>query len=100
MTLIINISERVYMQFLSKKCSLNESLLIRVNDQLKGSTDSVKFLGIFFYQKLTWEPHITQYVVTELSSACFLIRQLRGTVISEVLKIVYFSIVQTDLSYN
>lgn len=48
---------------------------------------------------MTWRHHI-ENVVEKLSTACFVMRQIRDTVSAEVLRCAYFGLVQSILSYG
>lgn len=87
------------MSFLPKNTCQNSNLLVKLNKKSIAQVNSIKFLGVTFDHKMTWEEHIDN-VSTKLSSACFVIRQLRNTVTLDVLKLAYFGLVQSVLSYG
>lgn len=61
--------------------------------------DFIKLLGVMVYQKLTWETQFNN-IKSTLSSMCFIIRQLKDTVSIEVLKVAYYGLVYSTLSYE
>lgn len=97
--LLVNTSKTFFMSFLPKNICQNSSLLVKLNHQSVTQVNYIKFLGVTFDHKMTWEQHIDN-VSTKLSRICFVIRQLRNTVTLEVLKLAYFGLVQSVLSYG
>ena len=95
----LNSSKSVAMQFYTKNTNINSSLLVKVEGKSIANVTSTKFLGIHIDQKLTWSVHI-ENIVSKLSSYCFVIRNIRGTVSNDVLKLLYFGLVQSTISYG
>lgn len=95
----LNIDKTTFMRFLPKNVSLNYELFIPLNGKSIQASNSVKFLGITLDPKLTWEPHIIN-IIGRLSSICFLIRSLRDTVSDSVIRLMYFGLVQSSLTYG
>ena len=60
--------------------------------------NSVKYLGVSFYNKLNWNRH-TGYLITKLSSACAIFYKLRNVLPISILISVYYSIVYLHLQY-
>lgn len=97
--LLVNIRKTVYMSFLPKNINPEYSALIKINHRSIEQVDCIKFLGVTFDQKMTWEKHINS-ISYKLGSTCFLLRQLRNTVTTDVLRLAYFGLVQSILSYG
>ena len=97
--LILNAGKTFYMQFLPKNVSLNYDLLLKVQNKSIQSKNTIKFLGLNIDQKLTWEPHIIE-ICSKLSTTCYIIIQLRDTVTYNILKLLYFGLVQSVLQYG
>lgn len=70
-----------------------------MNHKTIEQTNCIKFLGIILDQKFTWEQHIDA-LSKKLSKACFIIRQLRNTVSLEILKLAYYGLAQSNISYG
>lgn len=87
------------MLFQQKNINYNYSPLIYIDHKSIEQVTETKFLGIIVDQKLTWEKHVDS-VVSKLSSICFVIRQLRPTVSLDVLKMAYYGLVHSVLSYG
>lgn len=60
---------------------------------------SVKVLGIYIDDRLTWNDHI-EHVSKKLNSAFFAIAQLKSRMTNDCLLNVYYALVQSVLSYN
>lgn len=97
--LTLNVDKTYYMRFLTKNASTDICPLIKIKNRSIHSVDCFKFLGVVLDSKLTWEPHINA-VCSKLSSSCYLIRTLRDTVTMDVLRILYFGLVQSTLQYG
>lgn len=97
--LILNSQKTALIRFLPKNVSVDYSLYVAVEGQSIRNDNVVKFLGLNLDQKLTWSIHI-DILCTKLSSVCFLIRTLRTNVSMDVLRLVYFGLVQSILQYG
>lgn len=97
--LVLNASKTSYMQFLPKNITLNYDLLLKIQNKTIQSTNTIKFLGLNIDQKLTWEPHINE-VCSKISTTCYIIKQLRDTVTYDLLKLLYYGLVQSVLQYG
>lgn len=97
--LLVNTSKTFFMTFLSKNVRPNSSPLIKLNKKSIEQTKFIKFLGVTVDQKMTWEKPIED-LSSKLSSICFIIRQLRHTVSFDILRIAYFGLVQSKISYG
>lgn len=97
--LILNASKSVHSQFHPKNTTIDQYPLIRMNGRSIAGDLVTKFLGVQIDQKLTWENHVDQ-VCTKLSSVCFLVRILKNTIDINILKLLYFGLVQSVLQYG
>lgn len=64
-----------------------------------GSSHTVKFLGIYLDDKLSWEPHI-EYISGRLSRVIFLIKNLKSYVPYKYIRSAYFAFFQSIISYG
>jgi hypothetical protein len=62
------------------------------------SIQSMKFLGLVVDNNLTWRCHIDQ-MIPKLNESAYVIRSLKPLLSPESLKMVYFSAVQSVISY-
>lgn len=97
--LLVNVTKSKCITFLPKNISPNLSCLIKLEKRSIEQVNCVKFLGVILDEKLTWEPHINM-ICQKLSKVCFLIRNIKNTVSFEVLKLIYFGLVESTLSYG
>jgi len=59
----------------------------------------IKYPGIIVDEKFKWNNHI-QYILTSIRTLFFIFRSLRCFLNSQMLKIVYFSLAQSIISYG
>lgn len=95
----LNIDKTCYMRFLPKNSVTNYDLYLKISNKSIPSTETSKFLGVILDQKLTWEAHITM-VCSKLSTICYIVRNLRDTVLMDTLKVLYYGLVQSQLQYG
>jgi hypothetical protein len=55
------------------------------------NSDCTKFLGIIIDDKLSWKNHI-DYLITKLSTSCFIMRVIKPIMSQSTLKTIYFFI--------
>ena len=66
--------------------------------QLK-RTKSVKYLGVFIDEDLTWQDHI-HYIINKLMKFCSIFYKLRSILPKPILKKLYFALVHPHLVYS
>jgi hypothetical protein len=74
-------------------------LPIACNDNLITTVHKVKFLGLYICDSLNWSYHI-EYIIPELSSACYVTRSIKPFVSPSTLKTVYYSYFNAIISYG
>lgn len=62
-------------------------------------SEPLKFLGMILDSKLNWKSHV-EYISKKLAMGLYMLRRLKCTVNSNVLLNVYFSQIQSLLSYG
>lgn len=88
--------------FSANNLKLNESKTQNIlfsSDKWVTQSEPVKLLGVILDTSLTWNHHIAA-VCSRVSSSIFALRQLAFYLSGEVLRTVYFSTVQSHISYN
>lgn len=88
--------------FSANKLKLNVSKTQHLTftcDKLADRSVTAKLLGLTFDPSLTWSPHINS-LCSRLSSQIFAMRQLRPFVDDNVLRIAYFSLFHSHLTYG
>jgi hypothetical protein len=83
--------------FINNKTCFN--LNIGYGNQTIGEIETTKFLGLQSDSNLNWKTHI-QYIIPELSSACFAMRTVTTIRKLETLKSVYFAYIHSIMSYG
>ena len=79
------------------KCLVN--IPISYKDNLISNTYSIKFLGLSLDSTLSWKIHIEQ-LRSRLNSAFYVIRSLKSFISINNLGIIYFSYVQSIITYG
>lgn len=97
--LLLNSAKSRIVKFLPKNVSVDSSVLVRSDKVSIEQVECVKFLGIYIDNKLTWEKHVS-VLSSRLSSICFLVRSLRGTVSTSVMRMVYMGLFNSHLLYG
>lgn len=88
--------------FSANKLKLNETKTQTINfssDMWAVKSSPVKVLGIVLDTHLQWKPHI-DLVCSKLASQIFVLRQLKNCLHYTALKSVYYSIINSHLSYG
>ena len=103
MEMVIHLLAIIYrithLEFFTKH-SISTTDLIQYNNNNNLTTSThVKFLGLIIDSTLSWNPHI-DLVSKRLSTACYALNCLKHLVSRETLKIIYFSHLQSILSYG
>jgi len=70
-----------------------------MNGKAVHQTESLKFLGLTLDRKLLWDDHI-EVTCKKVTSGIFLLRLLSSDCTPEVLRMAYFGLVQTHISYG
>ena len=96
--LLLNLEKTYFLQFLTKNCSTTDLHISYGNKQVS-CTHSIKFLGLMIDDKLSWQCHIDQ-MIPKLNKASQVIRFLKLLLSLEALKMVYFSIFHSILTYG
>ena len=96
--LSLNLEKAYFLQFLTKNSRATD-LHIQYGNKQVSCTHSIKFLGLMIDDKLSWQCHIDQ-MIHKLNKASYVIRFLKLLLSLEALKMVYFSILHSILTYG
>jgi hypothetical protein len=96
--LSVNINKTHYIQFKTKNKPTSDMQII-CNDHALLSVSHCKFLGIHIQDTLNWSCHINS-IIPKLSSACYIMRNLKPIMLFNTLKTVYYSHFNSILSYG
>lgn len=94
----INESKTTFTVYHNFNKAITDADVMMNNTALK-RTENVRFLGLEVDECLTWRPHC-QSVCSRLSSACFLLRNLRDILTQDQLMSVYYAQVHSRLLYG
>ena len=84
---------------ISNKPMLNTgSFSVKIGNTAIAASNSIKYLGVLFDDKINWDKHI-QHVIFMLSSAIAILHKLKFYAPSSLLEKVYYGIVYPHLSY-
>lgn len=97
--LMVNTTKSKFMSFVPKNYSKNHDLVLKLENKLIEHIDHFKFLGITIDQKMIF-CHQVDNIVSKLSCHAFLFRQIRTTVSKNVIRMMYFGLVESILSYG
>jgi len=86
-----------YFVIQGNKCTKTQ-VKLRLNDDEIEQVCSVKFLGVYIDERLTWDNHIQQ-VASKLSKNIGILAKLKYTVPQKVLCLIYNSLVLPYLTY-
>jgi hypothetical protein len=96
--LSLNLNKTCYMQFMSKT-----NYAVDINIHYKtiqiNNVYCTHFLGMTLDSTLSWKPHIDQ-LISKLNSICYVIRFLKSIISFENLRMIYFSSVDSIISYG
>lgn len=94
--LSINYNKTNYIIFTNKR--LLNSIDIKLEGHRLERVTETKYLGIILSEKLKWAKHVN-YIKNKLSRASYILSKLRHYVDTETLRMVYYSLVNSHLSY-
>jgi hypothetical protein len=96
--LSLNFDTAYYMEFLTKNKSLNK-INIEHDNKMIIQTNFVKFLGITVDNTLSWKQHVDT-ITSKLNKACYIIRRTKLYLSHNVLKMVYYALFHSVMSYG
>ena len=94
--LIINLTKTHLMLFTNK--FRQQSISITVNNQTINEVPEIKFLGVILDNRLTWNAHI-KHISSKISKSVSLLKMLKFTFPTNVLKCLNHSLVYPYLNY-
>ena len=97
--LALSISTTNFILFHSSKLIPNQSLRIKIDDELIKQVDSTKYLGITFESNLTWKSHINELCL-KLSKTVGILSKVRCYVSKHILVMLYYSLIYPFLTYG
>jgi hypothetical protein len=74
-------------------------MCIKYNDKQISNITNTKFLGLFINDTLSWKTYI-EYILPELSSACYAMRAVKPYVSQNTLEMIYYSYFLSVMTYG
>ena len=96
--LTLNVAKSKFMIIKRGNKKPNENFVLKFNGKKMEQCVSYKYLGIHIDEKLTWKAHIN-YLCEKVSKMCGLFSKLRHCCNKELLRVVYFALVESHLQY-
>lgn len=97
--LTINAKKTKYILFHSKKKSiLSSDITLTINQTQLESTNTFTYLGVTLDKHLHWQHHI-EATCTKMASGCYALLQTREYFDTNILRVLYFTLIHTHLSY-
>ena len=97
-SLTINVEKTHYIQFRAGNTP-SYDINIDCDNNLITSVDNIKFLGIHLQDSIKWNCHI-EHILPKLSSACYIMRNIRQIMPINTLKTVYYSYFNAIITYG
>ena len=95
----LNIPKTNFVIFHSKPKNSNELIRIKFGSKLLTRVESIKYLEILVDSTLTWKPQISE-LSKKLAITCDIFFRMRHYVTPETLKLLYYSLFYSFLSYG
>jgi hypothetical protein len=96
--LLLNLEKTYFLQFVTKNTRTIDLQILCKNKQIL-SVNTAKFLGLVIDDNLSWHSHI-DLMIPKLNKASYVIRVFKPLMSLECLKIVYFSLFHSVISYG
>ena len=96
--LSLNFSKTQFVNFTTRKSNQIE-ITINHNNKIIPICNSTKFLGVIVDCTLSWRDHI-DLVTKKLSTICYFIRNIKPYLSSSTLKMTYYSLFHSIMSYG
>ena len=99
--LSINPSKTKYMLFKSRQRDLSNLPIptLQLNNRPLERVNKFLYLGIYIDEDLTWDHHVN-YISNKMSKNIGILRRLKHTIPKNVLKTIYFSLINPHLNYG
>jgi len=96
--LTLNCNKTHFMHFLTRKQNEIKIQIIAPNS-IKTNINSIKFLGLIMDNTWSWKDHIAA-LTSKLNKACYAIRAIKPFMSVDILRMIYFSYVDSVMSYG
>lgn len=97
--LTLNTDKTKYVVFRSPHKPVDNDMdKLKINDKEIEKVDAVSYLGVMLGDALNWKPHLPR-LEKKLSSVCFTLAKARQHFDTSILRTLYFSLFQSQLTY-
>ena len=96
--LTLNISKSKFMIIKRGNKKSSQNFVLKFNRKKLEQCESYKYLGIYIDENLSWKEHV-RYLCEKLSKMCGIFSKLRHCCNRELLRVVYFALVDSHLQY-
>jgi hypothetical protein len=97
-SLKLSVNKTHFLQFITMHYD-DHDMYSNTSYKLPTNSEYIKFLGLNIDAKLSWKNHIN-YLVTKLSSACFIMRAIKPIMSLGILRMIYFAYIHSVLTYR
>ena len=98
--LSLNVAKTRFMLFHARGKNVNQLVPdIKIANQTVARTENFDFLGLTINENLSWTPHVNK-ISNKISRATGLIRVLKRYLPDYILRIIYYSLVQSHLCFS
>jgi hypothetical protein len=94
--LTLNFNKTHYLEFRSKNY-YNVNRQIKYDQECITNATKIKFLGLIIDDTSFWKQH-TEQIINKMCSACYALRNITHTVPVDILRVIYFSHIQSIIS--
>jgi hypothetical protein len=93
----LNVNKTHILQFITMYHD-DHGMYNNISYKLPANSECIKFLGLNI-NKLSWKNHIN-YLVTKLSSSCFIMRTIKRIMSLGSLRMIYFAYIHSAITWN
>ena len=96
--MMMNVKKTSYMIFGRKGKCIDGNFTVKISNNIIDRVKYTKFLGVYFDEDLNWKHHTAQ-VSVKIAKSIGIMNKIRNSLSSSLLKILYFSLIQSHLGY-
>ncbi len=96
--LSVNVKKPKYVIFKTSKKKINHNFLFHYENEILHQVNSIKFLGVYIDQNLTWKDHIN-YVSKKISKSIGIIHKSRFYLSCKIKLSLYYTLVYPFITY-
>ena len=97
--LSLNINKSNYILFRKRNNKYNDEFNLKINNILLERKNNVFLLGMHLDEYMSWDTHF-KHIKSKLNSSLYFLKQLKHTLSTKHLKMIYFALFQSYLQYG